>query len=426
MNRSLISKNKNLLFSLSIYLFVFFGIPFLFHLINPEAMALQFQGTNDYSSLLYVCILLFVIIIFYNITSHNLPNTKLPSLVFNLKVIHVLSVVFLAVSIYFYINFSFKFRHTGEGLTSAGNDIIFLSLLKVFFKTYLFTTLIFFLKSGKLLGKWYIYILIAICFWFSKSASSDIPIICVSFLFGIKKPNLLIQSAVNIKFKIKIFNNLLVRLVLLAFLGFGIVFMGFANKIGFDKAQEVFFSDEGLPRVINSTTLRLSTHYASSFGAYKAYEEGSYIIADAIPGTWNNMYSRAEYLFTGSAVERDRIWSINRANYLNLFNDNYGEKTGASPGIFASIYYTNNITLGIILIGLYLLAIIKILKASLQLETLKFNFAGYIVCALFIMPLFESPFDNINIFNTSFVYLYFTIIPLLKINNDKSLKITSV
>lgn len=153
MNRSLISKNKNLLFSLSIYLFVFFGIPFLFHLINPEAMALQFQGTNDYSSLLYVCILLFVIIIFYNITSHNLPNTKLPSLVFNLKVIHVLSVVFLAVSIYFYINFSFKFRHTGEGLTSAGNDIIFLSLLKVFFKTYLFTTLIFFLKSGKITWK---------------------------------------------------------------------------------------------------------------------------------------------------------------------------------------------------------------------------------------------------------------------------------
>ncbi|AWH75136.1 hypothetical protein DCS32_13480 [Dokdonia sp. Dokd-P16] len=426
MKNLLIHKNKNLFFSLGIYLFIFFVVPFLYHLANPQAFIVQFQGTRDFSSLIYLFILFVIILISYNLTSFKLPRITLPTIMFNSKLVAALLLVFLVISIYFYINFSFKFRHTGEGLTAAGNDIIVLSLLKIFFKAYLFISLIYYIKSKIILGKWYVYIVIAASFWLSKSASSDIPIILVSLLFGVKKPNLLIQNTSKLNFKLKIFNNLFFRLILILLLGFGIIFMGFANKIGFEKAQEIFFSEAGLPKVFNSTTLRLSTHYASNFGAYKAYEEGSYTITDALSGTWNNMYSRAAYLFSGQAVERDRVWSINRANYLNLFNDNYGEKTGASPGLFASIYYTNNLTIGLILISLYIVGVIKVLKVSLQLNTLKFNLAGYIICALYLMPLFESPFDNINIFNTSFVYLYFTIIPLLKINNDKSLKITSV
>jgi len=422
----LIQKNKNLFFSMGIYLFMFFVIPFLYHLFNPDAFITQFQGTNDFSSLIYVFILLALMLLSYNLASLKLPRVKLPTIMFNSKLVLVLLLLFIMTSIYFYINFSFKFRHTGEGLTAAGNDIIILSLLKIFFKTYLFISLVYFLKTERVFGHRYVYLLIGLSFWLSKSGSTDLPMIFVAIIFALKKQSFLVKPIKARRYKLKIFNNFSVRIILLLFLGFGVVFMGFANKLGFEKAQEVFFSEEGLPRVFNSTTLRLSTHYASNFGAYKAYEEGSYAITDAIPGTWNNMYSRAQYLFSGQAVERDRVWSINRANYLNLFNDHYKEKTGASPGIFASIYYTNNLFLGLLLIGLYIFVIIKILKVSLQLNTLKLNLAGYIVCTLFIIPLFESPFDNINIFNTSFVYLYFTTIPLLKINNDKSLKITPV
>lgn len=416
--------NNNFLLVVSIYLLVFLVIPFVFHMLNPHAFSGLFKGTSDFSSLIYVVLLLIVLGSAYMLSSDRLIKNRLPSIILNDKIVLILTFIFFTISIYFYEEFSYGFRHTGPSLSDAGDDIILLSILKTFFKAYLFITFIYYLKSKVILNKWYVYLLVALSFWFSKSASSDIPVVFISLIFCFNKPNLLTQSSKKVARKFKIFNNSITRLILIIFLGFGVVFMGFANKYGFDEAKNVFLSEKDL--IMEQTILRVSTHYASNFAAFKAYEENSYTIKEAIPGTINNLYSRVEYLFSGVALKRGRVWSINRANYLNLFNYTDSDKTGASPGVLASIYYTNNLPIGILLISMYLIFIVKVLKVSFEKATLKLNLLGLLIGVFLIMPFFESPLDNINIINTSFIYLYFTIVTLLKFNHDISLKITSI
>ncbi|MDB4834950.1 hypothetical protein OAH12_00005, partial [Cyclobacteriaceae bacterium] len=131
-------------------------------------------------------------------------------------------------------------------------------------------------------------------------------------------------------------------------------------------------------------------------------------VKEAFPGTVTNTFNRFWFLLTGERNPDPDIWTISRANYLNIYHQTNNERTGASPGPIASMFYTGNIFLGYILMTIYLILIFRILKYGFM-SRLKLNFLGYFLCFVFIMPFFESPLDLVNVFNPSFIYVFFSL-----------------
>ncbi|MBF4986193.1 hypothetical protein FNJ87_18355 [Nonlabens mediterrranea] len=408
--------NNNFFKILLLFFSTFYFYPFILHLFFKEEFSLIYRESNLFESQLFTIIIVMVFFIFYKFkNNYRIINIHLPGLIWNRNILYILTFLFFILSAYFYVKYDYQFRHKGEHLSETGGIIIFLTALRSFFKAYLFLNFLYFLRKGKSLGSPFIYLLIAISFWLSKVSSMDIPLIILPILFSIKKGNLLTQK---IKVKIKIFNNIFTRIALALVIVILIVFMGVANKIGFERAQQSFSDTTFLSSIVFSTSLRFSTYYASVFGAYSASEQDSDSTNEAIYGTFINTVNRGEYLITGNLVkEKPEFWSVYRANFMNLFLDNSNPRTGASPGIVASAFYFPSTVLGFFIIFLYIWFVVSNLKVILNYNTSKLNLVGILFGFIFVIPFFESPFDYINIFNPSFIYLYFCFVNFKSIHD---------
>jgi hypothetical protein len=198
-----------------------------------------------------------------------------------------------------------------------------------------------------------------------------------------------------------------------------IIFTGVANKVGTQNAKDLLLNNDLIKTVFVSTGLRLSTYYASIHGALNVVDKQENNLSRGFFGALQNTLNRGVYLVSGEKLSRPEVWSIYRANYKNLFLYNDNDRTGASPGIIASVFYGPNILFGIIIIFLYIIYIFHILKWAFS-YLYKFNIFGYIIALAFVMPFLESPMDLVNFFNTSFIYVYTIIGGVLQLKNKSN------
>ena len=381
-----------------------------------------FSNMNNLYRLSDTSLVLLIIFVFISI-SIFIYKVKLRVLIirfffinlFKNWILKTCSIVFLVLACYFFMNYNAQFRHTGENLTDIGGWIIVLVALRGYFKAFLFYLLIAKFKNINIQINRILLLIISISFTLSMVSSLDIVLISLSLLIFLNKEKLLLNKESR---RIPLFQ--ITRNIILSVSLFGaIIFTGVANKVGTQNAKDLLLNNDLIKTVFISTGLRLSTYYASIHGALNVIDKQENNLSRGFFGALQNTLNRGVYLVSGEKLSRPEVWSIYRANYKNLFLYNDNDRTGASPGIIASVFYGPNILFGIIIIFLYIIYTFHILKWAFN-YLYKFNIFGYIIALAFVMPFLESPMDLVNFFNTSFIYVYSIIGGILHLKNKSN------
>ena len=101
-------------------------------------------------------------------------------------------------------------------------------------------------------------------------------------------------------------------------------------------------------------------------------------------------------------ISKPEINSINRLNYLYLYNDGIVDsRSGTSPGIIASFLYQFGSFFGIILASAYTSFVFKVSS----INDIKFSILKVFALILFFQGIFKAPFQAFLIVDTNFLSL---------------------
>ena len=405
-----INKNINR-FSYSIiilYTVLFYFIPFIFSFIWESAYKESYKFYNQKWVMLLIPVVIFLTYLFDRfLPKVNFQITNFVSqIIFNEKITFLLSVSLLGTSVWFFKNYSFSFRQHNE-LTDAGFLAMFLFALKAYFRVFLFGLLLKYLIGLKLeVFDKYILVNIIICFILGLSGSFDIIFILLAILLLFNIKSVLGEKKNINKSKISLGNQFLILISFLVVVG-GASFVGIANKIGVDEAKILYSNFNNLEFVLQRLIMRFSTFYISLLSSAENFIKDPFFSVDAIIGTFQNSLIRVNSLLGNTVSDRPEVWSINRLNYLNIFQLDEGERTGATPGIFSMMFYVPIFPFSIVLLSIYLMYVLRVITRVSNLFVVKFNFFTKILFILNIAPLLENPLSYINFIDTAFLYFLF-------------------
>ncbi|MDK2776154.1 MAG: hypothetical protein KYX62_00630 [Pseudomonadota bacterium] len=311
--------------------------------------------------------------------------------------------VFFILSIYFFLNYSSKFRHTNR-LSDSPFWVSIIWALKPFLMVVLlgmYALLIQGVKLGLYSRTLQFLMLVGFSLTITSSTQALIPIIIITMMVF---PVLLRVRFNDMSLSVSFFIGALV-----VFSVFCALFVGVGNKIGYATLWELGVSGGGeeiydfLPRLIP----RLSTSYASFvYWVNTWYTEGA-VSFDLMSSVHVTTSSRFCLLFSSDCLGADVIDTVNRFNYLNVFV-NHAERAGASPGILSSIFLFGNPFLGCIVISVYLAMLSVVFSRAIEHERLRTSF--YLVLVpFFVFSLLESPLNIMYLLDPVFILLFFYI-----------------
>ena len=228
----------NFKFILTIFFFFFYIMPIFLEMFF-------YSNMNNLYRLSETSIVLLIIFIFISL-SFFIFKLKFKQSYFNGFFINLFknsflkisSIVFLILSSYFFINYSIKFRHTGENVTDVGGWVIILIALRAYFKAFLFYVLIARFKNIPLKINRILFLITAISYFLSMVSSLDIVLIILSALLFLNKEKLLAKKE-NSSFRL----IQTVRNIILTVSMFGaIIFFGIANKVRTETAKSLILN----------------------------------------------------------------------------------------------------------------------------------------------------------------------------------------
>lgn len=327
------------------------------------------------------------------------------------------SILFLITSIHFFLNFSINFRHK-VAISESGGLIIIMFFFRIYFKVFILKYLFYFFNGIKIRkSDRFILFLVLLGFLFSLNSSWDAIFIFVLIVILLKKEGQVFYTPTikNIKaIAGKYFKVLLVVITL-----FAVVFIGYANKIGSENTIILFSQTEILfLKVIK----RLSVWYISVLTAGVNFFENSYYALEPLAGTVESVFYRVQVL-VGMETSKPEVWSVNRMNFLHLFIENTNPRTGSSPGVFASVFYLPLFPLNTLVIASFIVYILRKFTDALKAKKNKISTSGLFVMVFFLVPLFESPVNLINILDKPFIYFLFFLAIVRSINYRRYLSI---
>jgi hypothetical protein len=310
----------------------------------------------------------------------------------------LLSIAYLILSIKFYSEYSIDFRHHNE--LSAAKYVIMIFSLHAYFKAYM---LILLVSKPKLnYKKRTILFFIISSYSLTIISSFDIIFIFVGVLLFFERKNwLFVKDMFTVSDQIM----KLVYLPIIVLPILGVIFVGIANKIGVENTMNLSSNSDFLLSTFKLILIRQSTWYSSTLVSGKLFLHDVYFAWKPFLALFANMINRFAILFNFEPMQTPEIWSINRLNYINLFVQDYGERTGTSPGIIASIFYLPIFPLNFIFIILYLVFVLRMLSYQININLGFLNIFGYVIFFFFIFSLFDSPIDYINFISPSFIYI---------------------
>lgn len=401
--RGKISKSTYKLFGL--YIVVFYAVPFLAHLLYPGEFSSLYQNTDILWPLTFILLICMGVFLFDII----LPRLKFPSLIiapFTTIIKHdrlnfVLAIVFLVSAVYFFQNFSINFRHK-QSISEAGGIMMSLFFCRIYFKAFIFYKLSKFYLGQQINGKERITLFIVfLSFIFSLNSSWDAVFIFVLFILLIQKGDEVFStkaiSNISQLFK-KYINYIILILVFTA-----VIFIGYANKVGSEKTLELFGQIELL---FLKVVKRLSVWYISVLTAGVNYFENTSYAIEPFLGTIQSVWYRIGRLLDFD-IPKPEIWSINRMNYLHLFIENKNPRTGSSPGLFASLFYVPFLPISFFVITCYTVYVLRKFSDVFLRRKKNISSIGLFILLFFMIPLFESPVNLMNVLDKGFIYFIF-------------------
>lgn len=397
--------SRNALSVFSFFLFLYYIIPLFASYFLHEEYSELFKGMEYRGNFIYLPIIILLLLLFDNLLPKfkGIKSIVGKGIIKSIKVNYLLVFIFLVLSINFYISYSINFRHTTtSGMSGEGIKIILLFALKSYFKVYLLYCLIissFELRRNELI----IIFIIGVSNTLSINSSLEVLTIAVSVFLIIKKGKFYFtkpQSFNVLKF--------VKRRGVIILLGVGVVFMGNANKIGFDRTYEVFTNKDQIKQLVFHTSKRVSTYYVSLLKVPEVSIDENEFSINVLQGIVDNLFLRFNYLLGNKSGEKPLIWSVNRMNYLQIFKHTYNNpRTGAAPGFAASAFYLPWFPFNLFVISFYLVLILRKLSSVLiklkKSPNIFFNLMVMFLC----LNLFDTPVDLLNIISPGFIFLFF-------------------
>lgn len=411
-----------------LYILIYYLFPFILNIIYPDGYDDIFVYVDSLLPIILVpFVLILVVIINYLIKDFkSTPFLKIGSIFENRNVNILIFLIFLVVSIDFSSKYGMNFRQSGGSTVSeSGGAIIIMLALRSFSKVFFVYLLLKHANNIQILA-WQRKLagVASLCFALTLNVSVDILFIMFGLLFLLKKETFLFENREGI---LKSFKNKIFRIVLILAIGLGVVFIGNANKIGEDQALELFTDVDNIGKIILHTSKRISVWYVSVISIGNQYSLSSNELSlTAFEGVFSNLSSRFNLIMFGEKSEVNEVWSVNRLNFLEINKFTHNDRTGTSPGLVASGYYLPFFPFNFICIAFYTVFMLRYFSKSLHRFKGSFNLFGRFFLLFFLITLFDSPVDLINIISPSFVAVIFFLAAMDKIyalTNSTSQKI---
>lgn len=309
-------------------------------------------------------------------------------------------ILLLVSSVVFSINFDLDFRQdTSKTLSNSGPFAKITFALKSIGRAYVFVVFLKFISGFQLRFVHKISVLvIVVSFLITIVAASDIFVIIAGAL--ILFPNLKVAFTSKTSILKAVFYLAIVMITVIA-----VIFVGNANKIGLETALELFSSKDSWIFIIENTIKRISTFYVSTFANHEAWMSDYFYSLETLAGSLNNLAFRFFHLLGFDYNLNSEFWSINRLNFILLFQDTSNDVTGASPGVVAAIYQFPIFPLGLIFMLGYSIFILRSISSLLKNKTNNNLLTAFIIFT-FMLPFFETPLDLVNIIDPLFIYIF--------------------
>lgn len=412
------SIDKNTFSIFGMYVVLYFLLPFIYSLLWRSSYESTFKMTDSYLYVLVVPIVLVLLVV----TDHLVPRVKMNlkwlGFLYNNNVVPVvLAVLFLASSFWFSRTYSLSFKHHGV-ISDAGGFSILLTALKAYFRGFLLYLLLS-TFSGYRVSKIFrlISAMVSLSFILSLMSSFDAIFIFLSFLFAFGMERVLGARSPS---RSALFVNNFMSLIVVPLLLISIIYIGIANKIGHKRAQAQLTDTNNIMTVYKHIAKRSSTLYVSTLTSGREFFRDPFYSIDAITGTLENLKLRLCILMGTKCGERPKVWSTNRLNYLLLFNEDDRERTGATPGIFAMVFYVPFFPYSIAFVVLYLLIFLRLIASVISRVRVRMSVLFKLLLMLFVIPLFENPISYLNIVDTSGVYVLSFVSAIVAIKYHKN------
>ncbi len=369
------------------YIFVFYFIPYLLFINFESVFQREFRPSVEvltiFSSVLVVSFGYFVS--FFSIHS----CTK--NYIFDVRDINYLnsnyflifkSIIFLVISIYFFIFIGTSYRQTGLSLSGYG----YLGFISLFCLAYLKTEIIFDLISflnGKKLSldkKIFKFFGTFVPISLLVSGAFSIPFVLVSFLLYFP-----LESFSKI-FKLNFIKSIIIFSPAVLLMAFLIILVGFGNKYDFDVVLNSMLDPEFQNFMKEYIIWRLSIYFVSIQSVFDSLNAGIFDSYLSFKTSLELSFDRLGALMDLS-VYQNEVRTIERLNFLYLFpqNDNY--ISGTSPGLVAGLLISGSAIFSIIYV-LFSSVVISLLTMTLKNKITIFSSA---MIMLYFLFLFDNP-----------------------------------
>lgn len=402
------------------YFFIFYVIPLiLMSILGPHRNFLN-EG-NIFILFMVITWTAFFVYVFSKLqvrlpikTFSYLPN------IFEKNLFTILfALCVLPAAIKFNLDFGAGFRYSGEELSSSGALPQIITLYKSFFAGFVVYSFFKSMRGSNFSLKFRLSLFLHTFNWIlCANGAVDIFWIITALLIVFKGSN-----SLNIFTSTVVNSSLLKRFVLIivsATAVSGVIFFGFANKVGFDAAYEIF-ANEFFSRVIYYLYYRLSVFLSSlDLILAKGINIDFYLQAASIE--IELFLYRLGVIFQFN-FPRPSIEGINRLNYLLLYKDPSLDRAGATPGPLATFAYLPIFPLNFIIGALYI-SIIRNTFLSITLITIDrtVTIFSLLMFAIICFAFFHNPLSSFikigpELFKTLFlIYVFGAIFKSMKRN----------
>lgn len=409
MTRSEIEIHKGFL----LFLAIMYLPSFLFYNTFREHFYIQFSGVAAFNAVLLISITGFLTFLHFGVLlSSFMPRIRL--VYFSHKAFFLVFFIFMGLyfcsCLYFFGYADTTFRHNNR-LSESSPIVTLLFALRPLYCVYLVGCLLHLVKA-KSIGPFNTLLLsvgtIGTALSLYSSLQVFVVVISAVILF---KPTWLIQKQLKI--------GRAILLVPLAAVACGVVLLiGIGNKFGYELfLQPELFSF--LKSYAGTLATRMSTSAVSAVAlfndSFSATQDLRFDTSgvDAMIKTFSNRAS----LVLGLGFESGHVPTVDRLNFLNIFND-YHARAGASPGLIGSIYYLPYLPLGIIFVVFYYIFLVRVL-ASQALMQEKLNIISKVAIPMLMLNFFEAPLNIFHIFDPAFINFSFFLVFFTFIKQDK-------
>ena len=402
------SFTKSIGFSIILYYLIFtYLIQFILHSIFPEIYNVKYRIAEDFGIIAVLVVVLFILLlIFLDLIIPKVKYVIKSNFIFKVaSTINLLLITFFLIfSIYFASRYGVDFRHHHR-LNEAGMIIKLLWFLKMYVYFYVFYCFSKIINKENINSLMRIKLFIILIGWFlSLTSSLQVPLIIIIIMLftpqGFKNKLFFVKNNKNIFLS---FKNIFIFIILIVSLSI-MVFLGYANKIGFERAIELFTDIEKIYLVFTHIITRVSSSYASLVILSNEYLFDINLQFSIIEGHIQTFLLRLSSILPIFDYQLTEIKSVSRSNYLLIHVSNYLPISGTSPGLLATIFYIPIFPISFILVGLYTVMIIRTVNRYINTPSSNLSILTKLILFYLLFILFESPLNLLIIMHPIFLF----------------------